>query len=79
MFSFPKENLGIFSLDPADPCLGYPEMADKAEILDSRELASLIQFRQTHTEVKFIILQFIKSRAKVEVCEVKSKIALDYR
>ena len=41
---FLKENLGIFSLEPADPFLGYPEMADKAEILDSCELESLIQF-----------------------------------
>ena len=31
--------LEIFSLDPAEPCVGYPEMADKAEILDSLELA----------------------------------------
>ena len=26
--------LGIFSLEPADPWVGYPEMADKAEILE---------------------------------------------
>ena len=32
--------LEIFSLDPAELREGYPEMADKAEILDSLEIAA---------------------------------------